>query len=58
MIVKEAKPFHVWNEGGVHELVCHDRKDLTERKRFGQSRCTIIDCDWCNDNRKLTCVQS
>jgi hypothetical protein len=56
MITKEAPPFHVWNEGMVHELVCHDVKDLRNRMKFGVSRCTDKDCDWCSDNRKLQLV--
>jgi hypothetical protein len=56
MITKEAKPFHVWNEGDVHELVCHDVTDLRERMKYGQRRCDFTDCDWCNDNRKLELV--
>ena len=56
MITKEAPPFHIWNEGDVHELVCHDYKDLRERARFGIRRCTNPDCDWCADTRKLEVV--
>jgi hypothetical protein len=48
---EEAPLFHVWNEGGVHELVCHDKADLHRRKSFGISRCTDKDCDWCAENR-------
>ncbi len=58
MIYKEAPPFHIWNEGDVHELVCHDRQDLKERMAFGLRRCPFKDCDWCNDNRVFTVVQS
>jgi hypothetical protein len=58
MITLEAPPFHIWNEGDVHELVCHDRQDLKERKAFGLRRCDIPQCDWCADNRVLKVVQS
>lgn len=54
---KEAKPFHVWVEGGVHEMVCSDMEEMRSRMKFGQERCTDRDCDWCSDNRKLTLVQ-
>jgi hypothetical protein len=57
MLTKEAPPFHVWNEGDVHELVCHDRKDLKARMSHGIRRCTDRDCDWCTDNRGLTIVR-
>ena len=53
---KEAPPFHLWNEGDVHELVCHDAQDLKARIKFGVSRCTNHDCDWCADNRRLVLV--
>jgi hypothetical protein len=57
LYTREAKPFHVWNEGGVHELVCDSADDLRARARFGQSRCMLIpNCDWCNDTRRLTLV--
>ena len=56
MITKEAEPFHIWNEGDVHELVCFNRADLKARMAFGQRRCTDKDCDWCNDNRELRLV--
>lgn len=56
MITKEAPAFHVWNEGDVHELVCHDRADLKQRMSFGIRRCINQDCDWCNDNRTLVVV--
>jgi len=52
----EAPPFHVWNEGGVHELVCDDARDLKSRMGFGVSRCTDRDCDWCRDNRALVLI--
>jgi hypothetical protein len=53
----EAPPFHIWNEGDVHELVCTDADDAAERMAYGLSRCPHgRDCDWCNDNRVLTVV--
>ena len=56
MVTKEAPAFHVWNEGDVHELVCHDTKDLKARMQYGIRRCTTPDCDWCSDNRQLVLV--
>lgn len=53
---REAPPFHVWNEGDVHELVCFSMKDLRERMSYGVRRCTDRDCDWCSDNRQLKLV--
>jgi hypothetical protein len=57
MYTKEAPAFHVWNEGDVHELVCHSQTDLKDRMRFGYRRCTDRGCDWCGDNQKLTVVE-
>lgn len=56
MITREAPAFYIWNEGDVHELVCHDKQDLKERMKFGIRRCTNKDCDWCNDNKVLRVV--
>lgn len=55
---KEAPPFHVWNEGHVHELVCHSARDLKDRLSYGYSRCSDRDCDWCQDNRQLNLIKS
>lgn len=45
----EAPPFHLWCEGGVHELVCCDKRDAVSRMAFGFIVCEAPDCDWCND---------
>lgn len=57
----EADPFHVWNDGGVHEMVSEGfvskgtrallRADLLDRAKHGQSRCETPDCEWCEDTR-------
>jgi hypothetical protein len=53
----EAPPFHVWIDGGVHELVSFSRDDLKRRMALGVERCTEKDCDWCNGKRELTVIK-
>lgn len=58
MHTKEAPPFHIWNEGDVHELVCSDAADLKDRIKFGIRRCDNLHCDWCADNRILQLLRT
>lgn len=45
----EAPPYHVWCDGGVHELVCCDKRDAVSRMKYGFVTCDASDCDWCSD---------
>lgn len=48
----EAPPGYVWREG-VHELVCHGRRDAVARMDQGFVECDDPECDWCRDNGVL-----
>lgn len=57
-ITVEAPPFHIWNEGDVHMLVCHSEQDAIQRMSFGLRRCEdVASCDWCLEHRKLRIVR-